>query len=270
MKLVYYLFILLSVCVSREVNAQSTQDSIPLHENFTISSSYVGEERKINVWTPETYIGSATPLPVLYMLDGGIQEDFPHLAKTMQELIAAHKIPPFRLVGIENTQRRRDLTGPTTVANDKRIAPVVGESAKFRNFIKEELIPTIEKNYPTSSKRGIIGESLAGLFIAEIFLMQPELFDYYIAFDPSIWWNKQQLVKELPKYITRLPNTKKLFWFAASSEKTIEKPVRKFSKKLKELNPKDLQWKVVFAPKETHATIFKTLKEEALIWTLNK
>lgn len=270
MKLVYYLFLLLSVSVSSKVSAQSTQESLPLHENFTISSSYVGEVRNINVWTPDAYIGSATPLPVLYMLDGGIQEDFPHLAKTMQELIAAHKIPPFRLVGIENTQRRRDLTGPTSLAKDKRIAPVVGESEKFRNFIKDELIPIVEKNYPTTPKRGIIGESLAGLFITETFLLRPELFDYYIAFDPSLWWNNQHLVNVVPDYITRLPNTNKLFWMAASSTKEIERPVRKFSKKLSKLHPKSLQWKVVYAPKETHATIFKALKEEALIWSLNQ
>lgn len=26
------------------------------------------------------------------------------------------------------------------------------------------------------------------------FLLEPELFDTYIAFDPSLWWNTQKLV----------------------------------------------------------------------------
>ena len=48
---------------------------------------------------------------------------------------------PFILVGIENTQRRRDLTGSTTNAEDRKIAPRVGGSAAFRQFICEKLMP---------------------------------------------------------------------------------------------------------------------------------
>ena len=73
------------------------------------------------------------------MPDGGIiDEDFPHIANTIAELMKTKKIPPIILVGIANTQRRRDLTGPTEVAKDKEIAPIVGGSEKFRAFILEE------------------------------------------------------------------------------------------------------------------------------------
>ena len=75
------------------------------HETFTIESSKVNETRTINVWTPPQYANSTDSLPVMYMADGGLQEDFPHIANTMAELIATKKIPPFILVGIENTQR---------------------------------------------------------------------------------------------------------------------------------------------------------------------
>ena len=104
------------------------------------------------------------------MPDGGVHEDFPHIANTLAELLAAKKIPPFILAGIENTQRRRDLTGSPKVAKDKEIAPVVGESEKFLLFIQDELIPEINKRYRTTSTKGITGESLAGLFVTETFL----------------------------------------------------------------------------------------------------
>ncbi|MEM7561320.1 MAG: alpha/beta hydrolase, partial [Planctomycetota bacterium] len=63
-------------------------------------------------------------LPVLYMPDGGIKEDFPHIANTLAKLIAENTIPPMILVGIENTERRRDLTGPSEVAAEETIAPL--------------------------------------------------------------------------------------------------------------------------------------------------
>ena len=116
------------------------------------------------------------------MADGGIKEDFPHIANTLAELIKQNKIKPIILIGIENTQRRKDLSGFTTVEKDKEIAPEVGGSAQFRAFIKEELFAEITKKYRTSNKKGIISESLSGLFVTETFLQTPEMFDFYIAF----------------------------------------------------------------------------------------
>src|SRR6185503_3938979 len=101
---------------------------------------------------------------------------------------------PFILVGIENTQRRRDMTGPTENPEDKKIAPKVGGSALFRAFIRKELIPEVKARYRSTNETAIVGESLAGLFIVETFLLEPDLFDTYIAFDPSLWWNNKKLV----------------------------------------------------------------------------
>ena len=47
------------------------------------------------------------------------------------------------VVGIENTERRRDLTGPTREARDLAIAPRVGGSAAFRGFLREALMPEL-------------------------------------------------------------------------------------------------------------------------------
>ena len=80
-------------------------------------------------------------VPVLYMPDGGMAEDFLHVAGLVQVSTGNGTMRPFLLVGIENTQRRRDLTGPTEVEDDKKIAPRVGGSEAFRKFIRDELMP---------------------------------------------------------------------------------------------------------------------------------
>src|SRR5690554_4908891 len=133
------------------------QDPIPVHESFSLFSQVLDEKRVINVWLPPNYANTTQAYPVLYMPDGGIQEDFPHIANTLAELIAAHKIPPMILVGIENTNRRRDLTGASQVAEEESIAPLSDGASVFRTFIKEELITEINHRYRTTSQKGIIG-----------------------------------------------------------------------------------------------------------------
>ena len=264
----YFFFSILFIGFLNCSNNQQPNDPIPVHETFIIDSKYVNEKRVINVWFPEEYKNSTDSLPVLYMLDGGIKEDFPHIANTLSELIKAKKIKPFILVGIENTQRRRDLTPPTSVAKDKEIAPVVGGSAAFRQFIQEELIQQINAKYRTTNRKGIIGESLAGLFVTETFLITPDMFDFYIAMDPSLWWNNEHLVKTAKTNLAQFPASSKQFWFAGSNAKDIAKHTKELAKILTEANPTNLKWTYSNEPKEKHHTIYRATKEKALVWAL--
>lgn len=259
-------FFLLAYCSK----AQQPADVIPIHDSLSIQSQILGELRKINVWTPPQYNTHAHALPVMYMPDGGINEDFPHVANTMAELISAKAIPPMILVGIENTQRRRDLTGPTEVAADKKIAPIVGGAAAFRNFIKEELFPEINKRYRTNNKKGIIGESLAGLFVMETFFLEPGMFDFYIAFDPSLWWNNHYLVRTAKENLSKLSVAPKVLWFAGSGTKDISTYTRKLNKILEQNNYSGLKWAYSDEPKEKHNTIFRATKVKALMWAMNE
>lgn len=165
-------------------------------ETFAIESKILGETRRINVYLPPGYAESKDlRLPVLYMPDGGMAEDFMHIAGLIQVSVGNGTMRPFILVGIENTQRRRDLTGPTTIETDKKIAPVVGKSEAFRKFIRDELMPKVKERTRTTGETALLGESLAGLFVVETFLLEPDLFDTYVAVDPSLWWNDRGLIK---------------------------------------------------------------------------
>ncbi len=105
MKFIYHYLIVIILSSTSCKNEAPPSDPIPEHETFKIASNQVGEERVINVWTPSNYKTSTDSLPVMYMTDGGIiDEDFPHIANTLSELIIAKKIPPMILVGIANTQ----------------------------------------------------------------------------------------------------------------------------------------------------------------------
>ena len=268
MKSLFFALIVYIVLFTSCANPPQYNDPIPTHDSLSIMSVALNENRVINVWTPDTYKNSTDSFPVLYMPDGGVKEDFPHIANSLAQLIASKKIKPIILVGIENTERRRDLSGPTTIAKDKEIAPIVGGAENFRKFINDELFVEINKKYRTNNTKGIIGESLAGLFVTETFLLYPDMFDFYIAFDPSLWWNDQLLIKTAKDHLSKFPDSQKTFWFAGSSAEDISENVAKLAEAITTTNVPNVKWQYSNETNEKHNTIFRATKEKALIWTL--
>jgi hypothetical protein len=233
----------------------STSAATPLAigESVTLRSQVLGEARRINVYLPAGY-GDTARLPVLYMPDGGLAEDFLHVAGLVQVSTGNGTMRPFILVGIENTARRRDLTGPTERAADRRIAPAVGGSDSFRRFIRTELMPAVRSRYRTTEETAIVGESLAGLFIVETFLVEPHLFDTYIAFDPSLWWNGGKLLERAEAQTDAL-STRTLY-LASSSEAEIAELTSRLAKLLMARGAKGPAVHHERMPDEGHATIY--------------
>lgn len=177
---------------------------IVLGTRHLIHSPLLKEAREINVRLPAGYAqaGPDRRYPVLYVLDGGVGQDFPHIAGLAQHGEISGTFDEFITVGIATTEKRIwELTFPT---RDERYAtyrpngrPVPfgsgGGSEQFRRFIAEEAIPFVEGKYRTSGRRVFIGESLAALFVVDTLLRQPQLFHDYIAISPSLWWNREEL-----------------------------------------------------------------------------
>ncbi|RSK24024.1 alpha/beta hydrolase [Hymenobacter metallilatus] len=240
-------------------SAHAQTQAVPLciGQTFTIASKALGETRRINVYLPAGYAESANMrVPVLYMPDGGLAEDFLHVAGLVQVSVGNGTMRPFLLVGIENTERRRDMTGPTTNEKDKKIAPRVGGSAAFRRFIHTELMPEIKRRYRTTEETAVVGESLAGLFVVETLLLEPDLFNTYLAFDPSLWWNNRQLVQQAPTFLNTYKGAPKTLFIASSNEPEIVTDAGAFVQALRAANNRAIQWHYESMPQETHGTIY--------------
>lgn len=241
------------------VQAEEVEKAAPLviGETFTVESKALGETRRINVYLPPGYAEAPEArLPVLYMPDGGLGEDFLHIAGLVQISSLNGTMRPHVLVGIENTQRRRDLSGPTEVAEDRKVAPVVGGSAAFRQFLREELMPQVRQRYRTTEEKAIVGESLAGLFVIETFFLEPDLFDTYLAFDPSLWWNAEALVKGACDKLAARPALAKTVYFASSDVRDIAAASRRLAEAFRRCAPKGVRWHLEKMPEEKHSTIF--------------
>lgn len=222
-------------------------------ESFTIDSRVLGERRRINVYVPD----GKGPFPVLYMPDGGIHEDFPHVVGSVDVSITNGIIRPVIVVGIENTERRRDLAPATVVADEQKAAPHAGGTARFRQFIREELFPLIERRYRVTKERALIGESLAGLFAIETLLLEPDMFDGYIAADPSLWWNEQTLVTSASGILGRWrAGAKRLYLATADSPESATNAATLSTALRIQAPPIDFVYEPM--PNESHGTIYPT------------
>ena len=226
-------------------------------QTFEIRSAILGETRRINVYYPPGFPTADAPaLPVLYMPDGGMSEDFLHIAGLIQVSVGNNTMRPWLLVGIENTERRRDLTGPTDNADDRKIARHVGASQCFRDFIRTELMPEIRARYRTTQESGIVGESLAGLFVVETFVLEPDLFDRYVAIDPSLWWNRRQLVRDAGSRLTGPGFDGKSLFVASSVDADVTDFARLIDDKRAAGALAGLEFRFRPFPDESHATIY--------------
>ncbi len=246
-----------SLTITSAATAQVTIKPLVIGESIELVSKTMKETRRINVYLPDGYQqDQSKSYPVIYMPDGGVAEDFLHIAGLMQVSIANGTMRPFILVGIENTVRRRDLTGPSDSDLDKKAIPNLGGADLYRGFLTKELIPEIEQRYRTTQERALVGESLAGLFTIETLFHTPEMFQTYIAIDPSLWWNDQALTARFAEKLKTNPQLAKNLYFASSGQRGMEQVIKSFAEMLKLQQPKGLNWTYEHFAKETHATIY--------------
>jgi predicted alpha/beta superfamily hydrolase len=179
-----------------------------------LASDYLSECRTINIYLPENYHqDDSSRYMTVYLPDGGTAEDFYHLSALLRYLSQPwiKLVPPAIVVGIENTQRRRDFTFAVenldflkTMGIDSQQFQQYGGSANYIRFLSEELMPYIQKNYRTNGQQMLIGESLAGLLATEILLKHTALFQYYVIISPSLWWGDVGLLQQSKAALNRL------------------------------------------------------------------
>jgi len=195
--LLFVLYILFDETVAQQKSIADTKPFV-LGVVDELQSKILAEKRVLNIYLPVGFNPADTATyPVFYLLDGSADEDFIHTVGIVQfnNFPWVNRVPQSIVVGIANTDRKKDFTFPTTIEDDKKLIPTSGKSADFIAFIENELQPYISKKYKANGTRTIIGQSLGGLLASEILLTKPELFNQYIIISPSIWWDNGSLLK---------------------------------------------------------------------------
>ena len=147
-------------------NAQQTPEVHPLviGEIRNLKSNALQEERTLNIYLPPGY-DTLSACPVIYLLDGSMNEDFIHITGLVQFFNLTFNMPPAIVVGIANIDRRRDFTFPSTIKEEQEWYKTAGKSAAFISFIEKELQPFIEKKYRVAPFRIIAGHDTTAGFL---------------------------------------------------------------------------------------------------------
>ncbi len=189
--------LLLLVFVSANGFSQELKKSdIKLGETLSFQSRVLNESRQLNIYTPPSYGKTDKKFPVIYVLDGSLDEDFIHIVGLTQfaSFSWINTIEESIVVGVSNVDRKKDFTFPSNNKQDQEEFPTAGHSKQFISFLTTEVIPMIEKEYQINNNRTLIGQSLGGLLATEILYKHTSLFDKYIIVSPSLWWDDESLL----------------------------------------------------------------------------
>lgn len=197
MRSIFIVLLLLSLPAAAQRKKASTPFVLGRIEK--LYSRQLSEYRTLNIYLPPGYKEEdTTRYPVIYLLDGGADEDFIHITGLVQFYTFpwVGRIPECIVVGIANEDRKRDFTFPTGVSADRKKYPSSGHSADFIAFLEQELQPFIQSRFRGRKKGMLIGQSLGGLLATEVLLQHTDLFDKYVILSPSLWWGNGSLLQE--------------------------------------------------------------------------
>ena len=261
---------LAALLLAAPVGAQLTEaEPYVLGQTYTLESAILKEgTRKITVRLPAEY--EAEPeraFPVVYLLDGGPEQDFAHIAGIAQSREMNYSFEPFILVGIQSVNRRHELSPPAAdpAPYEEALRATPGGSADYRRFLKEELKPMVEAQFRTDGRDAIMGESLAALFVVETLLEEPALFDDYIAISPSMWWEKMKYGREAGGYLETMGSgAKRLYLSTANEGDWHREGTEHLIAALRLHAPENLTWTFVDAGEsETHGTLYHPMALDA-------
>ncbi len=237
-----------------------TNDSAERTKVIFLESETLNETREIFTRTPPNYDPENREYPVVYVLDG--EWNFEYVASYLDYMFSNNIYPEMIVTGVRNVNRNRDyVPRPDSYFED------TGEADTFLKFVKNEWIEEIEKNYPTSDERFIIGHSFGGVFALHTLFSDPALFDAYIVLGASAWIADGVLLEEASTYFAN-PTDADAFVYMAVGEgdggPTIPSS-RKLAEVFEKNAPKSLEWVFEITPQTDHFKNFASGMHDAFM-----
>lgn len=195
------IFILFSLFFSLRGN---TQNCFEVHK---IKSKVLKEKRSIWVGLPANYHKDSS-YAVVYVLDAEFRFELTYtLTKELFE--NQHAIPEVIVVGIphiDRFHRINDLTFTDSKVDGQGKkdtighfnSSITGNGLHFLQFLENEVLPFVNKQYRTNGFNTLTGHSIGGYFCAYILPIQKS-FSAFQIYDPSIWYNDGDAIKHLQK-----------------------------------------------------------------------
>ena len=247
-KFIFPLFVCFVVLISSLAAPGQQQVASIAHFRHTITSKALGEDRTILVRVPANYERSVQRFPVLLMLDAHAPQNG-MMASIIESQSYAGAMPEMILVGIQNTNRTRDLTPTKTERAGS------GGGDKFLDFVEQEVLPLVDKTYRTEPYRVFAGHSLGGLAVVYAMVTRPHLFGGYIAASPVLHWDNNFVIKKSEEMFRSQKEFKKSLFISLGDEPTYTGGFNAFKDLLKKSGPSGLEYQFNHWTDEDHGSI---------------
>ena len=231
--------------------------------NLGINSNVLNEKRPILIRLPADYTSNKSKrYPVLIILN---DESRFNWASTIVEIQASrYGIEDMIVVGLPHVGNYGEDIYPFKEDDSLELNP---QAQNYSTFIREEALPYIAKNYRTNGGRFIIGHSLSGLFVTQMFIQHPDAFSTYVVLSPSLHHAPQmtQVLKDHFKNNKTL--TGSIYVSLGDMEhQQIQKEYKRFNAVFSEYASKQLKWNVNYMVNTDHILAGFKGSYEALSW----
>lgn len=169
--------------------ASAQSADIIVGKTVPFASKVLGREVNVLISLPEGYAAGTGRYPVLYVLNGAFT--FNYEQAVVQLLSRLQIIPPMIVVGVPDF---RDGYVPTPFERRGETPTPADEALRF---LREELIPLVDKGHRTNPFRVLYGHSVGGLFTVHALFNAPDLFSGYIAGSPWFQVNEGYWLKNI-------------------------------------------------------------------------
>ncbi|WP_138543206.1 alpha/beta hydrolase-fold protein [Pseudoalteromonas rubra] len=230
-------------------------------QTLTIESDILNEKREVTIYLPKNY-NAQTRYHTLYILDA--EHYFEQAIGVISALRNTRKIPNVILIGVKTKIRVRDylppLQGPAQGRMQSHITkhfPEFGSAPRFAQFLEDELIPWVERNYTVHPTRTLVGHSNAGVFGMHLLFNQPALFANYLLASPAPWWSRAQ-ISQLVAQFKNSGSTRHANLFLTLGEQESQgyyAYMMNLSAQLHSHTPAGLRWQFKIMPGEDHSSI---------------
>jgi predicted alpha/beta superfamily hydrolase len=212
----FLLVMVLFSLVYSSINAQELM-SYTNPKEYTMPAKLIPTERKYWVSLPKDYNQTTNRYPIIFLFDGNEEYLKNLMLFDIDQLTRYSEMPPCIIVGIIQRNRILDFGPLYAVKSNPNSDKVNGD--KFFDFIKQELLPELNKNYRTQEFKVGIGHSLGGLFLLNSFTKDPEFFNGIVAVSPALEMDRDStLFKNVETTLKSKINKQTFFCWASGTE----------------------------------------------------
>jgi hypothetical protein len=201
-----------------------------------IYSDKLSTEREITIQLPRDYnLDEEKRYPVFIVFDGDYL--FEIVSGNVDYMSFWGDIPEAIVVGINQIDSRYN---DTSVVDNINFTPI-SSTANFFEFVSQELIPYINKNYRTTNFRVAVGHERTANFINFFLIKKVPIMNGYIAVSPKY-------TKKMKEYLAQylISSSQNIYYYLSTSNEdfqSISGDVLDFNQRLDSLNNENIHYK---------------------------